>query len=240
MSDHFQFLHRDTAQPVLHISGHSRGPPVMNKRVQISSPAYPLRERRKSRTRSALISAAGELFLELGYDGTTLEAIAQRAELHVQTLYRHFPNKESLALAADWDLLARFKDALHKRDPDQPFLEFWRAWVVRRAEQALERFPATFLQRVQDRERLPDLAGQALAVWNEYLELLTKCLAQDMGVNVRTNRYPRLFAAMLWGGNHSAVRRWAESGGKQKLVKEVGGVVDDVARLLELWQRAQR
>jgi len=211
----------------------------MGKPTRSSPPSYPLRERRKSRSRAALVTAAAELFAEVGYDQTTLEAVAERAELHVQTLYRHFPNKESLALAADWDVLARFKKALRERDASEPFHEFWRAWVMRRAERAIERYPAAFLQRVRDRERVPRLAGEALAVWNEYLELLTVNLAKEMGVNPRSNRYPRLFAAMLWGGNQMAVRRWAESGGKLNLVKEVGYVVDDVVALLALWQGAR-
>lgn len=43
--------------------------------------------------------AAIDLFASKGYEETTLESIAKKAGLHVQTLYRHFPTKSDLAAA---------------------------------------------------------------------------------------------------------------------------------------------
>jgi AcrR family transcriptional regulator len=57
-----------------------------------------LRERNAARTRRAIYLAAMDSFAEHGYEDTTMEEIAQRAEIGSSTLYRYFPNKEAVIL----------------------------------------------------------------------------------------------------------------------------------------------
>ena len=68
-----------------------------------------LRERNATRTREHIVAAAIALFVEQGYDATTMEQIAARAEVGTSTLYRYFPTKERLAVAplGPADLMAR-------------------------------------------------------------------------------------------------------------------------------------
>jgi AcrR family transcriptional regulator len=47
-----------------------------------------------------IVDAAGELFLELGFQATTLDKVAQRAKVSKLSIYRHFENKEALFSAA--------------------------------------------------------------------------------------------------------------------------------------------
>lgn len=47
-----------------------------------------------------IVDAAGELFAELGFQGTTLDKVAQRAKISKLSIYRHFENKEALFGAA--------------------------------------------------------------------------------------------------------------------------------------------
>jgi AcrR family transcriptional regulator len=54
---------------------------------------------RRQRTRQALIDAAGELFSKQGVERTTVEEIAEAANLSVGSIYKHFANKEALAVA---------------------------------------------------------------------------------------------------------------------------------------------
>lgn len=58
-----------------------------------------LRERQKARRRNAILEAAAELFHELGYQGTSMEAIAGRAEVGVATVYNYFGSKGALLAA---------------------------------------------------------------------------------------------------------------------------------------------
>ena len=47
-----------------------------------------------------IVDAASELFLELGFQATTLDKVAQRAKTSKLSIYRHFENKEALFGAA--------------------------------------------------------------------------------------------------------------------------------------------
>jgi AcrR family transcriptional regulator len=71
-------------------------------------PARPegLRERKKARTRAAIRRHALRLFLAQGYDATTVEQIADAAEVSPATFYRYFPTKEDVVLQDDFDIVA--------------------------------------------------------------------------------------------------------------------------------------
>ncbi|TDD13262.1 TetR/AcrR family transcriptional regulator [Nonomuraea diastatica] len=58
-----------------------------------------MRERKKRRTREALIAAAVELFRRQGYEATTVAQIAATADVSTRTFFLHFPAKEDVVLA---------------------------------------------------------------------------------------------------------------------------------------------
>ena len=47
-----------------------------------------------------IVGAASELFVELGFQATTLDKVARRAKISKLSIYRHFKNKEALFGAA--------------------------------------------------------------------------------------------------------------------------------------------
>jgi AcrR family transcriptional regulator len=59
-----------------------------------------VRGARTKNTRRKIVTAAAELFVADGYHATTLEQIAARAGVAVQTVYFHFGNKRSVLKAA--------------------------------------------------------------------------------------------------------------------------------------------
>ncbi|MFQ3323991.1 MAG: TetR/AcrR family transcriptional repressor of mexJK operon [Pseudomonadales bacterium] len=58
--------------------------------------------------RSAIIAAAAELFMEQGFDSTTMDDIANSADVSKQTVYSHFQSKEALFGAAIEDKVQEF------------------------------------------------------------------------------------------------------------------------------------
>jgi AcrR family transcriptional regulator len=82
----------------------------------------------------ALVARAAEAFAERGADDVSLEEIARRAGVGIGTLYRHFPNRQSLLEAVFRDqveALAHLADDLmHAADPGAAFVEWLGAIVA--------------------------------------------------------------------------------------------------------------
>ncbi|MFE3291236.1 TetR family transcriptional regulator [Rhodococcus sp. NPDC059234] len=62
-----------------------------------------LRERKKLKTRATIRAEAMRLFESQGYEATTVEQIAEAAEVSPSTFFRYFPTKERVVMADDLD-----------------------------------------------------------------------------------------------------------------------------------------
>src|SRR3984893_12720003 len=78
--------------------------------------SLPLRERKKLRTRRALADAALRLFTENSFGATTLEELAEEAEVSKSTFFRFFPAKEAAAIEAEAELWTASLTALAERE----------------------------------------------------------------------------------------------------------------------------
>ncbi|MFI2644526.1 TetR/AcrR family transcriptional regulator [Streptomyces sp. NPDC018610] len=93
-------------------------------------PRLGLRERKKIKTREAIRSATYALVEERGYDATTIEQIAERAEVSPSTVFRYFPTKEDIVLTDEYDPL--LLEQLRGRPVGEPWTESVRQ-VLRKA-----------------------------------------------------------------------------------------------------------
>jgi len=69
-------------------------------------------QRLTDRKRVAVIAAAIDEFLAAGFDGTSMDRIAARANVSKRTVYNHFPSKEALFA----EILRQLWDASHAGD----------------------------------------------------------------------------------------------------------------------------
>ena len=81
-----------------------------------------LRQRKKDSSRRAIEDAAWELFAEQGYDETSINDIAERANVAPRTFFRYFPTKEAVMYPQFDELLQSVRAEFHKRPIDEPVI----------------------------------------------------------------------------------------------------------------------
>jgi AcrR family transcriptional regulator len=93
------------------------------KKPVAKRPERGLRSKQKELRHEQILLAAGQLFMEQGFDETTMEDIANRATISVPTVYSYFASKSDLLFAlfkADEILLEPRIERMLKRLPKDP------------------------------------------------------------------------------------------------------------------------
>jgi AcrR family transcriptional regulator len=81
-----------------------------------------LRQRKKDSSRRAIEDAAWELFAENGYEETSINDIAERADVAPRTFFRYFPTKEAVMYPQFEELLQSVREAFRARPADEPVI----------------------------------------------------------------------------------------------------------------------
>src|SRR5262245_9381054 len=85
-----------------------------------------IRERKKQRTRQALRQAALELFLERGFEATTIADITAAADVAPRTFFSYFQAKEDVVLDEGPQRFERLLQTLRQRPDGEPLLAAFR------------------------------------------------------------------------------------------------------------------
>jgi AcrR family transcriptional regulator len=166
-----------------------------------------LRERKKARTRASIREHALRLFREQGYHATTVEQIAEAAEVSPSTFFRYFPAKEDVVLQDDMDVVAI---AAFERQPAglNPIAAFRAAWAETYAtltEEEQARLEETSALTMA----IPELRARAVDELSRTIDVLAEAAARRTGRDPGDFAVRNLVGAII-GVMLSATMPWAE------------------------------
>lgn len=153
--------------------------PTVTSVESAARPRPTLRERKKERTRRTIRVEAFRLFREQGYSATTVEQIADAAEISPSTFFRYFPSKEQVVLADDLDpiMIQKFQEQPPGLSALEAFQGATRAafGVLDSAAFEFERERARLVQTV------PELRGVLALEMERNVDMVAELVAQRIG-----------------------------------------------------------
>lgn len=166
-----------------------------------------LRERKKAKTMATIQMHALRLFRELGYKATTVEQIADAAEISYSTFFRYFASKEEVLLMDNYDPL--LLEAFERQPAELSPLQAICAAMISGVHEMTEDEIITMRERNALVMSVPELRA---AMLNNMLNMM------DLLIEIITTRTEgrqdemtiRAFAGAVIGVNISVVLYYAE------------------------------
>ena len=176
-----------------------------------------LRERKKVRTREALAEAALELFSRQGFEATTVDQIAEAAEVSRRTFFRYFPSKEA-ALFPDRQRRLEAFSSVRAEGPFEARLE-----AVQEALMELAADYTRLRERVIVQQRVvescPALMAYDFELDRRWEDAITVALTNARRPHDADRRRARLVAGALMGLIRATLREWYTGGGRGDLAQ---------------------
>jgi AcrR family transcriptional regulator len=136
-----------------------------------------LRERKKRATRTAIHDAAMKLFAEHGFGGTTIDQIAEAADVSRATVFSYFPTKEEIVFGGGGAAIEDVATRLRERPADEPAIAVVRAWL----DELVGWFePELVLQQRLARE-VPVVGARRLQLFGELERAIADALDSELG-----------------------------------------------------------
>lgn len=175
-----------------------------------AAPNSSLRERKKRRTRQALIDTALELFTRRGFGGVTLDELCEEVEVSKRTFFRTFTSKEDVAMAPDQDLWRAFLEELETADPGAlPVVELGRDALLAALERMDdEGWARRMLLSRRLAERTPSMGAHGLQFCEATTQEALAILDRRFGLGGPDDLRPRLAVDMLIAAFRGALASW--------------------------------
>lgn len=182
-----------------------------------------LRARRKRRTAEAIVNSGLRLFEERGFDQTTIDQIAEAAEISRRTFFRYFTDKEELFFAEDEQLLDVINETLDQAPPGESVLD-----LAHRATHALAAHSVADAKRRLARERLiaatPALLARRMAKNLRWEQAINERLLQRGFTEWEALLLPKIALACF----QAAYEQWVRDPGRS-----LPALVDESFTVLE-------
>jgi AcrR family transcriptional regulator len=180
--------------------------------------AESLRERKKARTREALMDAALDLFEQKGYDATTVEDIAAAADVSPRTFFRYFESKLDLIMARSDTKHTELGPLLMARPPEESLLGAMREVVRDELDTQLE--DPRVQREFQVMLSTPSLRHLAREHFYEEEAQMVGAIAARLGVpedSLVAHVVTSMVASAMW----ATVNRWINEGGEPARLSEM-------------------
>lgn len=138
-----------------------------------------LRERKKLKTKAALQKEAMRLFLEKGYEATTIEEIAAAVEISPSTFFNYFPTKEDVVFQDELDPL--ILSAFNAQPADEKPLTAIRRAMMSVFKQLTPEQDRLMRQRITLMSSTPRLRSAMLTQFADMVDQIAELLAGRAG-----------------------------------------------------------
>jgi len=174
---------------------------------EATKPKIGLRERKKAKTMANVQMHGLRLFRENGYHATTVEQIAEAAEISPSTFFRYFATKEDVVLTDNYDPF--LVEALEKEPTELSPLQAVRNAMLSGIHEITDDEWETARQRNELIMAVPELRAAALNNLTQMMQLLTTIVAKRVGKQ-SDDLTVRTFAGVIVGVNISLMEYSAE------------------------------
>jgi AcrR family transcriptional regulator len=179
-----------------------------------------LRERKKQKTKASIQREALRLFKKHGYEETTIEDIAEAAEISPSTFFNYFPTKEDVVIYDEYD--PQVFAALMEQREGETLSESIRHLIAQLGG-VFEADSEDILERAKLSLEVPELRAR---IWEELeraRDLFAEVIAKRTG-RAAADFEVRVIAMALVAAAFEASIAWVQQGGQ--------------GRMLDLFQRA--
>jgi AcrR family transcriptional regulator len=165
------------------------------------------RARKKAATKQSIQEHALRLFMEKGYDATTVDEIAAAAGVSHMTFFRYFPRKEAVVEYDEYDPM--LEELVAARPPDEPPLTALHAAVRAGLEAILATDREALLQRTRLVLSNPALRSRNVIAQDTTRDLFARALARRAGLP-SPDLASTVQASAALGAIGAAMTAWAE------------------------------
>jgi AcrR family transcriptional regulator len=175
-----------------------------------------LRQKHVDRTRQAIIEAAFALFAERGFGATTVDDIAERADVAPRTFFRYFPTKESVLFHDTDSKVETIRERLAERPAGEPVAQSLLAIFRKMAsELANDRERAQLLCRLSlETEGL--LSSRRRQMIDQFSAAIVEVVSERDG-NTQDDVALRAMAAAVVACGATAIHCWLDDGAEGDL-----------------------
>lgn len=194
------------------------------------APPVGRRQRKAARTRAAIESAALALFRRQGFEATTIEQIAEAADIAPRTFFRYFPSKDAVLFGDLNGEIDRMREVLHQRaSTEHPMRSL--AAAMFEATDRIEPDREQHLMRAELLHALDHAGDYELHLMRQrWMQDVTDLIAEHLGVDSGTDPRPGAWSMTLVSCFASAMHAWLVRTDEHTTLKEIlSGVLDATA-----------